>query len=160
MQVPVLKECSLCLQKASARWECHGGSQPRTESKAGITEHRQREIILQLLLWPGNLKRFLPGTGSLVLCFYFYLCISDLSDVSGTLSWYTVQAGGIPVGNYVCLRVYSRKSLTLDKQGQCFDFRVCLILCLCHSSHLVGVRVLSLAHGTCSFARYSANVYT
>lgn len=64
------------------------------------------------------------------------------------------------MGNYVCLHVYSRKSLTLDKQGQCFDFRVCLILCLCHSSHLVGVRVLSLAHGTCSFARYSANVYT
>lgn len=72
----------------------------------------------------------------------------------------TVQAGGIPEGNSVCLCVYSRKSLTLDKQGQCFDFRVRLILSLCHSaSYLVGLRILSLAYRTCRFARKSGSVY-
>ena len=76
----------MCLQKASARWECHSGSQPRTESRAGTIEHRQREMIPQLLAWPDNLMQFLPGTGSFVLCFDFCLCVNDLPDVSGTLS--------------------------------------------------------------------------
>lgn len=34
---------------------------------------------------PGNLKQFLPRTGSFVLQFDFCLCVSGLSDISGTL---------------------------------------------------------------------------
>lgn len=34
---------------------------------------------------PGNLKQFLPGTGSFVLWLDFCLRVSDLSDISGTL---------------------------------------------------------------------------
>lgn len=49
------------------------------------------------------------------------------------------------MGNSVCLCVYFRKSLTLEKQGQFFYFRVCVILSLCHSfSHLVWVRVINV----------------
>lgn len=53
MQVPVLEECSACLQKASARCECHQGGQPRTID-------RQREMILQLLLLAWKCKAVSP----------------------------------------------------------------------------------------------------
>ena len=66
MQVPVLEECSACLQKASATCECHQGSQPRARSRAG-TGDRQREMILQLLPPAWKYKAVSPATGCCVL---------------------------------------------------------------------------------------------
>lgn len=65
--------------------EVSRGQPAKDREQSRTIEHRQREIILQLLLWPGNSKRFLPGTGSFVSHFDFCLCVNDLPDVSGTL---------------------------------------------------------------------------
>ena len=77
-------------------------------------------MVLQLLLQAWKFKTVSSWDGSFVLWFDFCLHVSDLSDISGTLFWYTDQAGGIPVRN-CCMSLYTfQKEFNLGKTRPVF----------------------------------------
>ena len=161
MHVPVLEECSVCLHKASARWGCHCGSQPRTGSRAGTTERRQREMMLQLLrlAWKCRAISSWDWLFCSVAWFVFVsmTCLTLLGLCPNTWS----RQVGIPVANNVCLCIYSRKGLTLDEQGYflfCCCFFTSGMFDISSGSFLLtpdwSKGNKHLAYRTCSFARY------
>lgn len=125
MQVPALEECIVYLQMVNARWECHlAASQGQRAEQEQLSIGRGRWASSCFCL-PGHLKWLLSVTGSFVLWFAFLSLCQWLVWCFGDSVLIPSQAGGIPVGNYMHLSVYSRKSLTLGRQCQVY-FCCCL----------------------------------